>query len=562
MDEIKEFFKESHEAFMIYVVEQRFVVGRGHEYFKSFQGKENFIQDNLTIKKRINKILSWLGKKIPDISDLIKDCFNINPIAGITDAVAALCKLFSVQEHQAAGPDVIDPILIKEENIDRKYITQLITLHKSSILQPVIIILLKDNNFDRAKSLLSLCPHGINVKMIRNSGQCELFKVINKGAQDVESFIDAFSRQCFSSCSRTPRNILLNEDWAKESLVKKYSPLIFKIRSNLLYDDKLEAKGDISILKSSLDVYDNYSTKDIILLNTLRCILNLFKVYSDDFGGNAIIEAYQLAKELNNEILLAHVYRYAHFLPQYNQQEKRELLRKAKAIFSNNIIEDHAIYCLNNDLIQDFYTNHINIRSFRAMQQEAVNNIPGLVGMSIIYNNTGVASLYCGEAEEAISYFEKGLQYSRDRIFQKIGLICNKLIAHDYCFEKIDENEIRKIVNYIFDTCGTEKLPFITANNVMNILAVSLKQIPGLTKDLINTYPIRTLINNALTSNQMGSGSLVIQIEILKKRFKEFESSLNGYKFTIPAQLSSTSGIRLKFLQVHGYNPAISHAWL
>lgn len=115
MDEIKEFFKESHEAFMIYVVEQRFVVGRGHEYFKSFQGKENFIQDNLTIKKRINKILSWLGKKIPDISDLIKDCFNINPIAGITDAVAALCKLFSVQEHQAAGPDVIDPILIKEE---------------------------------------------------------------------------------------------------------------------------------------------------------------------------------------------------------------------------------------------------------------------------------------------------------------------------------------------------------------------------------------------------------------------------------------------------------------
>lgn len=153
MDEIKEFFKESHEVFMIYVVEQRFVVGRGHEYFKSFQGKENFIQDNLTIKKRINKILSWLGKKIPDISDLIKDCFNINPIAGITDAVAALCKLFSVQEHQAAGPDVIDPILIKEENIDRKYITQLITLHKSSILQPVIIILLRDNNFDRAKLL-------------------------------------------------------------------------------------------------------------------------------------------------------------------------------------------------------------------------------------------------------------------------------------------------------------------------------------------------------------------------------------------------------------------------
>lgn len=562
MDEIKDFFKESQEAFMIYVVEQRFVVGRGYEYFKSFQGKENFIQDNTTIKKRIHKILNWLCKKTPDISDLIKDCFNINPVVGIADIVIALCKLFSVHEHQAAGPDVVDPILIKEENIDKKHITQLITLHKSSILQPVIIILLKDNNFDRAKSLLSLCPHGINVKMIRNSGQCELFKVINKGVEDVESFVDAFSRQCFSSCSKTPRNILLNEEWAKESLVKKYSPLVFKVRSHLLYDDKLEAKDDISILKSSLDFDNNLSTKDFILCNTLRCISDLFKVYCDDFGGNAIIEAHQLAKELNNEILLAHVYRYAHFLPQYNQMEKRELLRKAQLIFSNNTIEDHAIYCQNNDLIQNFYTDRIDIRSFRTMQQEAANNVPGLVGMSIIYNNTGVASLYCGEAEDAIFYFKKGLQYSRDRIFQKIGLTCNKLIAQDYCYEKVQENEIRKIINYIFDTCGTKKLPFITANNIMNVLAVALKQIPGLTKDLINNYPIKSLLENALMPNQMGSGSLVFQIAILKNRFKEFESSMNKCQFLIPTQLSPTSGIRLKFLQTHGYNPAISHAWL
>ena len=51
-NDVKSFFRESQEAFTIYVVEQRFVAERGYEYFNSFIGKENLIVDDSSLKKR------------------------------------------------------------------------------------------------------------------------------------------------------------------------------------------------------------------------------------------------------------------------------------------------------------------------------------------------------------------------------------------------------------------------------------------------------------------------------------------------------------------------------
>lgn len=87
-------------------------------------------------------------------------------MVSIPDAITALCKIFTVHEHQAAGPHVIDPIILQEGKITQKTINQLINFNKDSILQPTIIILLKDDSFDRAKVLLSDCPNGINIRYI------------------------------------------------------------------------------------------------------------------------------------------------------------------------------------------------------------------------------------------------------------------------------------------------------------------------------------------------------------------------------------------------------------
>lgn len=557
MDDIKDFFKESHEAFMIYVVEQRFIVGRGNEFFKSFKGKENLILSNESIKKRISKILFWVQKKIPNVTELVKGCCEVNPVIGIAEVVTALSKLFSINKHQAVGPEVLDPILIQEERIDEKYLTQLIALHEVSVLQPTIIILLKDNDFERAQKLLSHCPHGMNVKMIRNSGKSEIFKVINQGATAIEEFIDAYSRQCFSTCSHTPRNLLLNESWEHRSLVTKYSPAIFKVRSGLLFDEKKEVADDINFIIDTLEAEMPKNTVDKKLVLNFQCMSKLFRVYCHDYGGDDIQQAFNIAKELDNEILLAHVYRYSHFLNQFNLREKEQLLLKAKAIFTANSIEDHAIYCQNNYLVRDFYSDSINKMAFRDLQSEAVANVPGLVGMSIIYNNTGVAHLYTGEPEEAIIYFRKGLDYSKDRIVQKIGLMCNTLIAKDYCYQLVDEGELRKTLDYVFDNFGLMRLPFIAANYALNIIAIAIKQHPKIIKRLMSEYKIEALVKNALTTNQLGSGSLSLQIAILSTKCKYFDMPIN-----IPKEVSLISGKRKSFLESHGYNPTIFNAWL
>lgn len=220
MENIQSLFREHTNHFTIYVVEQKFVVGKGFEFFKNYRGKPNYIDSDKRAKTLILKIYRWINKKIPSLGEMIKIGFNGLTPAGIVDIVIAFSKLFAAQEHQAAGPEVLDPIIIQEGKVLKKYINQVVTLHKNSILAPAIIILLQDNNFDRAKELLSESPNGIYIKFIRNNGKTEIDKVINTGAENIEGFIYSFSQQSFSTCSNTRHDILLNKEWAQNSMVK------------------------------------------------------------------------------------------------------------------------------------------------------------------------------------------------------------------------------------------------------------------------------------------------------------------------------------------------------
>lgn len=558
MTKIEDYFREASIVFTIFVVEQRFVVGQGNEYFKSYQGTANFISTEESIKKNINKILFWTQKHIPNIADIIKMCFFSSKSVSILEVITELSKLFTIQEHQAAGPEIIDPIIIQEGKISVKSLAQLVSLHKSSILRPAIIILLKDNDFERAKKILSNCPHGINVKMIRNSGKSEIYKVINSGVDNIDDFIDAFSHQCFSTCSHTPRKLLLNQEWADNSTIKLYSPSIFKIRTNLLFDEKDEVREDINILLSDFKERTAEDSAQTALLKSFECILRLFKVYCNDSGGMDLSKSEEIAKNIDNDLLLAHVYRYSNLFSDRNSLKKKEQLKFAEDVFRKNSVEDHAIYCMNNRLINTFYTEYVNVHEFDDMQKESINNVPGLVGMSIIYNNVGVAYLYNGYVADALTYFQKGIDYSRDRIVQNLGLKSNILVAKGYSYEPVSELEIRILINSVFDVMGINRLPFISANYIMNAISIALRQHPGLVTDLMQHYPIINLLQKAFQSNILGSGSLACMILKLKTDFPEFKAE----NLTCPPNLSPISGIRANFLLNHGFNPIIFNAWL
>lgn len=105
-------------------------------------------------------------------------------------------------------------------------------------MSPTIIVILKDNDFDRAKELLCECPDGTCVKFIRNNGKDEIYRIVNTGVKDIDNFIDSFAEQCFNTCSKTKHDVLLNKEWAENSIVKLYAPRILKYRANLLCDEK------------------------------------------------------------------------------------------------------------------------------------------------------------------------------------------------------------------------------------------------------------------------------------------------------------------------------------
>lgn len=558
--EIVDLFSEHVENFTIYVVEKKFALNRGHEFIKQYSDEEHFISNDDNIKKHLSKVLSWIQKKIPDVAALTKNVISVKATpsaSGIVDIITSLSKLFTVTEHQAVGPEVIDPIIIDELNISPKYIAELVSLYKESIVQPAIIIILKDNDFERAKKLLSNCPHNINVKFIRNNGETTIYKIVNSGVENTDDFVDAFSRQCFSTCSRTDRNVLLNSNWGEESFIKSIAPYFFKVRTNLLYDEKEEALTDVNYILNRIAMARSTSNNSNIL-NSLEIIAKLNRIYCHDRAGTDISDVLALQHALDIDLVKAYIYRFAHFIPHIDRSRQKELLLEATQIFENNNVADHAIYCQNNYLVHSFYSNRIQTREFRDLQQRAVYEVPGMVGMSIIFNNVGAAYLYNREFSEALTFFNKGLDYSKERMVQRIGLKCNILITKASAYEKIDEKEIRILLETVLANFSSKYLPFIAANYIMNIMAVALEQYNELGREMFDNPKVQNIISSALKDNTLGSGSLVQQIIKLQSKF----SDLNFAMFAKPTSCSSISGIREEFIMDKGYNPTIFNAWL
>ena len=557
-DDVRAFFNDHYECFTIYVVEKAFANGRGREYFKSFFGKENYINTDSDAKKLIEKILLWTLKHIPQIASIITNLSlkNFSP-TGIQEIVTDLSQLFSVEMHQAAGPYVIDPIIIQEGKVSKKSLSVLVANQKESFLMPAIIIILQDDDFDRAKELLSKCPHGTNVKFIRNNGKSINYKIINIGAESIDEFFNAFSNQCFSTCAETPRGVLCNSEWSENSLIKKYAPLMFKIRSNLLFDRKDIVRKDINDLINSLSLETFKDDKEKQTILFLTCILKIFRVYCNDFGGSDITDSMEISNDIGNTLLSAYVWKYSGFINSITIDKKIDLLSQAEKIFIKNNIKDQAAYCRNNILVNQFYTNKVNAWKFKELQSEAKNDIPGLVGMSYLYNNAGVSLLYTGEPDEAIDYFEKGIQYARERPAQKFGLETNILIAKDYMSKKIDENEIRVLTKRLIDSLGTEEVPFLTSNYIANILSIATKSSVSFANDLISQYPIDLLFSKSLNPSMFGCTSLYHQILMLKEKHPKLALDINNNSIQ-----TLDNNKRTMFLKNNLCNPAIYNTWL
>ena len=126
------------------------------------------------------------------------------------------------------------------------------------------------------------------------------------------------------------------------------------------------------------------------------------------------------------------------------------------------------------------WIKHIIVHSidFLDMLGEAVSDVPGLVGMSHLYNNTGMAHLMTGSPDLACENFQKGLDFSKnpERIVQRLAIQCNLLITKSYYEDTIEEKEIIRLLKQIKDGMhSTNKLLFIAARYALNLLVIAQK---------------------------------------------------------------------------------------
>lgn len=565
MCSVDDHFKEEKGHFTLFVVDQDFANTIGKDYFRSYINTENFINSKRKIQKSLKRTLETIEKSIEPVSSLVS---FISPLlSGISvpklsmgSFLSAICRLFTVHEHQAAGPDVIDPIIIQEGKVTVRDLLKIVNLYKDSVLRPTIIIILQDNNYQRASKYLKECPDGTYIKYINSNAQSKIIRIVNSGVDNIEEFINAFSDQCFSTCSNTKRDVLLNQEYETKNVINLYSAQLFRVRTNLIFDKKAIIKNELNKIINELVVLNCYDESEQIIRNCYLCISLLFRVFCNDGGTKDIIEANNIAMDLDNNILLAQVYRYADFFDNIARSEKEELLSKGYDIFHQNTMEDHAIYCKNNLLVNQFSTNYVNQFEFKELQEEAAGGVPGMVGLSHIYNNVGIAFLYNSLPSTAIDYFEKGLDYARNdgRLVQNLALKINIAIAKCYMYEKTEEKDLKTLLRQTIDAMRNN-LQFIGARYVMNIIAIAFWQNPKFGQELIDTSEVISLVNHSMIFAPFGLEQLILQIKYLTKHFSNFPSN----KFIIPnVNTEALTGARRHFIETYGLNPFHFKTWL
>ena len=540
------------------IVTYTFRMKYGKKYFEKFLTTPHYMSSSHKLRNYWNKTINLIRTKQTNIIELVQ---TLEKSDNIKKSVVfeTLSMLLQIIPAIAVNIEVLDPIIIEINKDTLKTASKIVNNFKSSPIRPIIILLLDKNTSSAViEEILKKLPIDLKVAIHKDSGETEVITVLNNiGADSVEDFMDSYSSQCFCTRCHTKQSILIR-DMKESNIVSILSTLLIKCHSYLLQDNKKSAQEDIKYIHSLLT--HSYIESD--LLKMFTCILSLYNVYATDKGGTSILTAINLSRELNNPLMEAFVDRFAHFIPNTSYKEKSEILLKASEIFNKKNVFDHKIYCINNMLTYSFYSESLDTRKFNDLLGEATSNVPGLAGMSILYNNAGTAELYNRNPDIALIRYKEGLDYARanNRPAQRIGLMGNIIITESLLGIKHDSQYFIRGFNDIINMPNTRNLPFIQANGMMNFLASAIfeKNFEAV-KEITTSQNFKEVLIRSLRDNEMGTGSLIEQLNVL---LKKSQGHLNFDYLKCPSHHSIISGIRHNYISENGFNPAIGNAWL
>lgn len=530
----------------------------GKEYFQNFLSTPHYMSSSHKLNNYFHKILNLIRSKQSNIVELIGALDKSDNLkkSVLFETISILLQIIPAI---AVNIEILDPIIIEINKDTLKTANKIVNNFKSSPIRPIIILLLDKNTpSNEIKSILKQLPIELKVAIHNDNGETKVITVLNNyGANSVQEFIDLYTSQCFCTCCHTKQDILI-KNMNEDNIVNVLTTLLIKCHSHLLQDNKISAQSDIKFINSLLEK----SNIDENLSKLFYCILNLYTVYATDKGGKSIHKAIQLSSELQNPLMKAFVGRFAHFIPNTSYSDKVNILLNASKIFSERNILDHKMYCINNMLTYSFYTDSLDISQFNDLLGDATSNVPGLSGMSILYNNTGTAELYNRNPETALVRYKEGLDYAiaDNRPAQRIGLMGNIAIAESLLGIKHDTLYYINGFYNIINMPNTRNLPFIQANGFMNLVASAIfeKNFDAV-NEITQLTEFTSILQKALSDNIMGTGSLIEQLNVLYPKSK---GHLKIDNLKCPPKHSILSGIRYNYIKENGFNPAISNAWL
>lgn len=440
-------------------------------------------------------------------------------------------------------------------------IISFIEKNQKEFVSPTRIILLMDSNdTDEIKKWLNKCPDSTKLFFINNYNEDDCIKsvVSSVGSENALEFFEFFGKQGFGTCASTPKEILTPD---RDLLLENNAKLLFKFKSNLIDDKKNEIKTDINDSINELSRINQTSQRNLVTMN-LECIARSFRMLCYDSGVKDIKECLELAKEINIEIISANALKFSHFIPT-DRRSKQQLLMKAAYIFEKNELIDQKIYCINNSLLHEFSLNdHSGISNeFKSIVKEANSDKCTIAGYPHLLNNFAVSYLFEGNYDKATEIFQDALDYIEPfgKTLQYFAVKSNMFISNFMQNELINEEDLLSFVDSIIKTFGLHKVNYLISHYVLNVLAVCIKTNLFLYKQIINQYPeIYELFSLGLQNN-MGTGSMIYQMQVLSVKHPDFDLL---EKIQKPYKLTEFIGERKNFTDITGFNPFIFNIWL
>ena len=555
---IEELLNPNNTNTSVNIVSYGFKMKYCREFIEKYINKPNYISSGKKIKDFFRRTMQSMRKHQDNVDELIMDLEECKS-AKRSILLKILAKLIHIIPSIAVGPNILDPIIIEVNKETLTTIHKVVENYIYSPIRPIIILLLdKDSNIESIPEILKKFPVNLRVAIHNDFGKTEIISVLNNfGAENIQEFMDDYACQCFNSCCYTSDRIIIDgiNDDDRTSIISK---LFLKCHSSLLIDSKTTALKDINLINELLKT-DKISPD---ILNLFNCINSLNTVYATDIGGENIVKAIKCSEEIDNPLITAFVNRYAHFIPNTTYSEKTELLYSAATEFEKRKMLDHKLYCTNNALTYSFYTDSLDLVKFYDMLAEAISNVPGIAGMSILYNNVGTALLYNRSPEEALNKYRTGLDFATNfnRPAQRIGLIGNLAISESLLGNKHSTDDLIKSANDIIYMPNAQTLPFIQINGLLNLLAVAIYENNRDAMNLIfNNDNFKNILKKALDPKCLGTGSLTTQLKVLSHKSRGL---LDFSEYNLPKITSQISGIRQNYITENGFNPAIGNAWL